>query len=69
MSPRLPTARPGHRFFAVVPPVSGIVDGPLARRLGRPEPSTQQLTVTAELAAQLVVNGPLAAGTEERGES
>ncbi|MER6248880.1 hypothetical protein [Streptomyces griseorubiginosus] len=45
------------------------MDGPLARRLGRPEPSTQQLTVTAELAAQLVVNGPLAAGTEERGES
>ncbi|GAQ66821.1 TetR/AcrR family transcriptional regulator [Streptomyces scabiei] len=50
-------------FFAVVPPVSGMVDGPLARRLGRPEPaSSQQLTGTAEALATLVVNGLLATG-------
>lgn len=48
-------------FFAVIPPVSGMVEGPLARRLGRPEPvSSQQLTDTAEALATLVVNGLLA---------
>jgi len=51
-------------FFAVIPPVSGMVDGPLARRLGRPEPaSSQQPTDTAEALATLVVNGLLATGT------
>ncbi|MFE6620006.1 TetR/AcrR family transcriptional regulator [Streptomyces sp. NPDC008086] len=51
-------------FFAVVPPVAGMVDGPLARRLGRPEPvSSQQLTDTAQALATLVVNGLLATGT------
>ncbi|GKQ33609.1 putative transcriptional regulator, TetR [Streptomyces sp. A012304] len=54
-------------FFAVIPPVSGMLDGPLARRLGRPEPTAQQLTATAELLARLVVNGLLATGAEERG--
>ncbi|WEH13134.1 TetR/AcrR family transcriptional regulator [Streptomyces sp. VNUA24] len=50
-------------FFAVVPPVSGMVDGPLARRLGRPGPaSSRQLTGTAEALATLVVNGLLATG-------
>ncbi|MDX3520510.1 TetR/AcrR family transcriptional regulator [Streptomyces scabiei] len=48
-------------FLAVVPPVSGMVDGPLARRLGRPEPaSSQQLPGAAEALATLVVNGLLA---------
>ncbi|MFM9595064.1 TetR/AcrR family transcriptional regulator [Streptomyces scabiei] len=50
-------------FFAVVPPVSGMVDGPLARRLGRPETaSSRQPTSTAEALATLVVNGLLATG-------
>ncbi|MEU1514766.1 TetR/AcrR family transcriptional regulator [Streptomyces sp. NPDC005811] len=48
-------------FFAVVPPVSGMVEVPLARRLGRPEPaSPQQLLATAETLADLVVSGLLA---------
>ncbi|TPQ21085.1 TetR/AcrR family transcriptional regulator [Streptomyces sporangiiformans] len=48
-------------FFAVIPPVSGMVEGPLARRLGRPETaSPEQLTATAESLATLVVNGLLA---------
>ncbi|MFF7260420.1 TetR/AcrR family transcriptional regulator [Streptomyces sp. NPDC008159] len=50
-------------FFAVIPPVAGMVDGPLARRLGRPDPaSSQQLTDTAQALATLVVNGLLAMG-------
>lgn len=54
-------------FFAVVPPVSGMVDVPLARRLGRPEPaSPEQLTATAESLAALVVNGLLATGPRNR---
>ncbi|MDC0767413.1 TetR/AcrR family transcriptional regulator [Streptomyces sp. HD] len=54
-------------FFAVVPPVSGMVEVPLARRLGRPAPeSPQQLTATAETLAALVVNGLLAAGPVKR---
>ncbi|MGW0949914.1 TetR/AcrR family transcriptional regulator [Streptomyces sp. NPDC002623] len=52
-------------FFAVIPPVSGMLDGPLARRLGRPDPaSPEQLTATAERLALLVVNGLLATGAE-----
>ncbi|MFD4507598.1 TetR/AcrR family transcriptional regulator [Streptomyces sp. NPDC058457] len=52
-------------FFAVIPPVSGMLDGPLARRLGRPDPaSSEQLTATAERLATLVVNGLLATGAE-----
>ncbi|MFE0249385.1 TetR/AcrR family transcriptional regulator [Streptomyces sp. NPDC059010] len=51
-------------FFAVVPPISGMVEVPLARRLGRAEPtSPQQLTETAQTLATLVVNGLLATGT------
>ncbi len=54
-------------FFAVVPPVSGMVDVPLARRLGRPEPaSPEQLTATAESLAALVVNGLLATASRSR---
>ncbi|MFJ9627377.1 TetR/AcrR family transcriptional regulator [Streptomyces sp. NPDC101175] len=50
-------------FFAVIPPVSGMLDGPLARRLGRAEAATpEQLTATAEALAALVVNGLLATG-------
>ncbi|CAM5539227.1 TetR/AcrR family transcriptional regulator [Streptomyces aurantiogriseus] len=52
-------------FFAVIPPVSGMLDMPLARRLGRPEPATpEQLTATAESLAALVVNGLLATGSD-----
>ncbi|MFE7272053.1 TetR/AcrR family transcriptional regulator [Streptomyces sp. NPDC057623] len=51
-------------FFAVIPPVAGMVDVPLARRLGRPElTSPQQLTDTAETLSALVVNGLLATGS------
>ncbi|MDD9376897.1 TetR/AcrR family transcriptional regulator [Streptomyces sp. ZAF1911] len=50
-------------FFAVIPPVSGMLDMPLARRLGRSEgTSPEQLTATAESLAALVVNGLLATG-------
>ncbi|MET7695171.1 TetR/AcrR family transcriptional regulator [Streptomyces sp. NPDC005483] len=50
-------------FFAVIPPVAGMVEGPLARRLGRPGPgSSEQLTATADALATLVVNGLLATG-------
>ncbi|WP_020116867.1 hypothetical protein [Streptomyces canus] len=53
-------------FFAVIPPVSGMVDGPLERRLGRPEPaSSRHLTDTAEALATLVVNGLLATGAQQ----
>ncbi|WP_311766699.1 TetR/AcrR family transcriptional regulator [Streptomyces rhizosphaericus] len=52
-------------FFAVIPPISGMVEVPLARRLGRPEPaSPEQLTATAESLATLVVNGLLATGDQ-----
>ncbi|MFC9128281.1 TetR/AcrR family transcriptional regulator [Streptomyces sp. NPDC057099] len=51
-------------FFAVIPPVSGMVEVPLARRLGRPDAaSPEQLTATAEALATLVVNGLLASGS------
>ncbi|MFJ8108378.1 TetR/AcrR family transcriptional regulator [Streptomyces sp. NPDC096132] len=54
-------------FFAVIPPVSGMVELPLAKRLGRPEPaSPDQLTATAETLAALVVNGMLATGSTAR---
>ncbi|MER5222684.1 TetR/AcrR family transcriptional regulator [Streptomyces flaveus] len=50
-------------FFVVIPPVSGILEGPLTRRLGRPVPaSPEQLTATAESLAAIVVNGLLATG-------
>lgn len=56
-------------FFAVIPPVSGMVEVPLARRLGRPEAtSPEQQAATAESLAGLVVNGLLAtaSGTPSR---
>lgn len=54
-------------FFAVIPPVGGMVDGPLVRRLGRSEPdSSQQLAARADALATLVVNGLLATGTQAR---
>ncbi|CAM5548624.1 putative transcriptional regulator, TetR [Streptomyces purpurascens] len=50
-------------FFAVVPPVSGMVEVPLARRLGPARTRLpEQLTATAEALATLVVNGLLASG-------
>ncbi|MFF4630076.1 TetR/AcrR family transcriptional regulator [Streptomyces griseorubiginosus] len=52
-------------FFTVIPPIGGMVEGPLARRLGRPEPaSPQQLTATADALATLVVNGLLGPGAQ-----
>lgn len=54
-------------FFAVIGPIGGMVEVPLARRLGRPDPATpQQLTATAESFAGLVVNGLLATGRADR---
>lgn len=54
-------------FFAVIPPIAGMVEVPLARRLGRPEPaSPEELAATAEALATLVVNGLLATGSENR---
>ncbi|MEV6170836.1 TetR/AcrR family transcriptional regulator [Streptomyces sp. NPDC051954] len=51
-------------FFAIIPPISGMVEVPLARRLGRPEASSpEQLTATAEALATLVVNGLLGTGS------
>ncbi len=53
-------------FFAVVPPVAGIVEEPLARRMGRSVPtSPEQLTAMAESLAAIVVNGLLSTGTED----
>lgn len=64
---RMAPVPPHVLFFAVIPPVSGMVELPLARRLGRPEPaSPDQLTATAESLAALVVNGLLATGTAAR---
>ncbi|MET7473272.1 TetR/AcrR family transcriptional regulator [Streptomyces sp. NPDC005648] len=52
-------------FFAVIPPVGGMVDGPMARRLGRPEhDSPQQLAARADALATLVVNGLLGPGVQ-----
>ncbi|GAA3804318.1 TetR/AcrR family transcriptional regulator [Streptomyces phyllanthi] len=54
-------------FFAIVSPVSGMLEAPLALRLGRSEnASPQQLAATAQLLATLVVNGLLATGTADR---
>ncbi|MEU6371625.1 TetR/AcrR family transcriptional regulator [Streptomyces sp. NPDC046909] len=51
-------------FFAIIGPISGMVEVPLARRLGRPEgASPEQLSATAEMLATLVVNGLLATGS------
>lgn len=44
-------------FFAVRDPIAGMLEAPLARRMGRPEPVTpQQLTATADPLATLVIN-------------
>jgi AcrR family transcriptional regulator len=54
-------------FFAVIPPVSGIVEGPLARRMGRHVPvSSEQLTATATSLAEIVVNGLLGTSAARR---
>lgn len=54
-------------FFVVIPPVGGIMGGPLTRRLGRPHPaSPEQLTATADSLAAIVVNGLLATGPASR---
>ncbi|MFJ4788613.1 TetR/AcrR family transcriptional regulator [Streptomyces sp. NPDC088794] len=54
-------------FFAIVPPVSGMVQVPLARRLGRPEAtSPEQVAATAETLATLVINGLLGTGSTTR---
>ncbi|MFE7272054.1 TetR/AcrR family transcriptional regulator [Streptomyces sp. NPDC057623] len=54
-------------FFAVIPPVAGMVEGPLARRLGGPDAaSPEQLMDAADSLAALVVNGLLATGSGTR---
>ncbi|MBZ3904788.1 MULTISPECIES: TetR/AcrR family transcriptional regulator [Streptomyces] len=50
-------------FFAVVPTVSGMLDVPLARRLGRTDASSpERVAATAESLASLVLDGLLGAG-------
>jgi AcrR family transcriptional regulator len=50
-------------FFAIMGPISGMVEVPLARRLGRSDDaSPEQLSDTAEALATLVINGLLATG-------
>lgn len=54
-------------FFAILPPISGMIDLPLARRLGRAHPATpEQLAATAESLATLVINGLLSTGAGSR---
>ncbi|MFG3662290.1 TetR/AcrR family transcriptional regulator [Streptomyces sp. NPDC047706] len=51
-------------FFAMIGPLLGLVQAPLARRLGRPDPaSRQEQEATAESLASLVINGLLATRT------
>ncbi|MET8977006.1 TetR/AcrR family transcriptional regulator [Streptomyces sp. NPDC004539] len=51
-------------FYAVVPPVSGMVELPLAHRLGRAAAgSPEQRAATAESLARIVVNGLLSTGS------
>ncbi len=52
-------------FFAIVPTVSGMLDVPLARRLGRTEHSSPERTAArAESLAALVLDGLLGTGRE-----
>ncbi|WP_327318851.1 TetR/AcrR family transcriptional regulator [Streptomyces sp. NBC_01235] len=54
-------------FFVIVPPVAGMVELPLARRLGRSEAtSPQQRAATAQSLAGLVVNGMLGTASDSR---
>ncbi|MFD5574898.1 TetR/AcrR family transcriptional regulator [Streptomyces cadmiisoli] len=56
-------------FFAVIGPLLGLVQVPLARRLGRPDPaSRQQQKATADRLAALVVDGLLATSATDDGE-
>jgi TetR/AcrR family transcriptional regulator len=54
-------------FTAIITPVAGLVQEPLARRLGRPEnlPQADRLA-RAEALAGLVVDGLLAPGDAKR---
>ncbi|MGW0710123.1 TetR/AcrR family transcriptional regulator [Streptomyces sp. NPDC002643] len=64
---RMAPIPPDVLFFAVVPPVAGMVEAPLARRLGRPDPaSPEQLAATADALATLVINGLLGMGSDSR---
>ncbi|RBM10502.1 TetR family transcriptional regulator [Prauserella sp. PE36] len=57
---RLPTVPMDVLFFAVISPVAGLVQLPLAHRLGRAEPVTRESqTRTARELADLIVNGLL----------
>ncbi|PXY26662.1 TetR family transcriptional regulator [Prauserella coralliicola] len=57
---RLPTVPIDVLFFAVISPVAGLVQLPLAHRLGRAEPVTRESqTRTARELADLIVNGLL----------
>lgn len=51
-------------FFAIIGPIGGVADLPLARRLGRPEPdSPEQIAAAADSLAALVVHGLLDSGS------
>lgn len=56
-------------FFAIITPVAGLAQEPLARRLGRPEHLTQaERLARAEALAGLVAAGLLASGDATRGQ-
>jgi TetR/AcrR family transcriptional regulator len=55
---RLPDVPLHLLYFAVIGPISGIIQNPLARRLGRPEsPATAELEAFADGLAGLIVGG------------
>ncbi|WP_280265677.1 TetR/AcrR family transcriptional regulator [Nocardia wallacei] len=57
---RIPTVPMDVLFFAVISPVAGLVQLPLAHRLGRPDPGTPQSQArTARELADLIVDGLL----------
>jgi hypothetical protein len=54
-------------FFAIVSPATGLVQLPLAQRLGRPEATSRQERIaTAERLASLVVDGLLSTGSRDK---
>lgn len=57
---RLPPTPMHLLYFAVTGAVAGMIQAPLARRLGRPDPcSTDELSVSAEVLAQRVLDGTI----------
>ncbi|MDX3074061.1 TetR/AcrR family transcriptional regulator [Streptomyces sp. NPDC088354] len=66
---RLPEVPLDVLFFALISPVAGLTQEPLAQRLGRDAaPSPEDRVATAEILANLVVDGFLSAGEPLRSE-